>query len=381
MFKRGLYFMVTVLALLSVTLVGCGPGRGTESADTAQKSLLQDASLDSNRVTEEAPSEAAITDSAVTAQAGGAGSGKGFAGASAADEAVASSGGFTAGDVAAGLNKKLIYRANLNMEVENYEQAQTEVRNMVNLARGYILGFTETLSDSEHGGTFLVKIPASGFSSFLDNLEKIKNESLQRSIEGQDVSEEYVDLEARLKAKQLLESQYVEFMKKATQATDLVSFANELGKVQEEIEQIKGRMRYIDQNVLYSTVELRLYQPDESTVNPRKEEPQSLFARASDALRGTLNALSMGFEWLIIVLAGALPVLVGAGLILALLLWFLRLRRRRREAASPGIRAADRRGEKDQAAYAYGTDEASRTGGEDEPGEEEPKAPEQLGDK
>ncbi|WP_232238836.1 DUF4349 domain-containing protein, partial [Paenibacillus forsythiae] len=116
------------------------------------------------------------------------------------------------------MNKKLIYRANLNMEVENYEQAQTEVRNMVNLARGYILGFTETLSDSEHGGTFLVKIPASGFSSFLDNLEKIKNESLQRSIEGQDVSEEYVDLEARLKAKQLLESQYVEFMKKATQA-------------------------------------------------------------------------------------------------------------------------------------------------------------------
>lgn len=116
--------------------------------------------------------------------------------------------------MAAGLNKKLIYHANLNMEVENYEKAQTEVRNWVNLARGYIIGFTETVSDSEHGGTFVVKVPATGFSSFMDNLEKVKHESLQRSIEGQDVSEEYVDLEARLKAKQLLETQYIEFMKR-----------------------------------------------------------------------------------------------------------------------------------------------------------------------
>ncbi|WP_025697615.1 DUF4349 domain-containing protein [Paenibacillus durus] len=368
MLKRSLYYMVTVLLLLSFMLVGCSSGGSAGSADKAANSMMnKSVSFDSNAVSEGAPIAAGLADSAKTAQDSGSGSGKELASDSPAEQTVSSSGGFASGDVAAGLNKKLIYHANLNMEVENYEKAQTEVRNMINLARGYILGFTETMTGSEHGGTFVVKVPASGFSSFLDSLEKVKHESLQRSIEGQDVSEEYVDLEARLKAKQLLESQYVEFMKQATKATDLVSFANELGKVQEEIEQIKGRMRYIDQNVLYSTVELRLYQPDESTLNMRKEEPQSLFGRASDALRGTLNAIAKGLEGIFIFLAGALPVLIGAGLILAALLWVRRSRRhRRREEASQLIREANRR--KEEGAYG-GTAGQSRKDGEDEPGD------------
>ncbi|WP_052410277.1 DUF4349 domain-containing protein [Paenibacillus durus] len=365
MFKRGLYCMVTVL-LLSIMLVGCSSGSGARNADKAEKSLMKKSdSSQSNAVSKGAPAADVLADTAETAQAAGSEGGKESASYSAAEQSISSFSGFASGDVAAGLNNKLIYHANLNMEVENYEQAQTEVRNMINLARGYILGFTETMSDSEHGGTFVIKVPASGFSSFLDSLEKIKSESLQSSIEGQDVSEEYVDLEARLKAKQLLESQYVEFMKKATKATDLVSFANELGKIQEEIEQIKGRMRYIDQNVLYSTVELRLYQPDESTLSLRKDEPQSLFARASDALRGTLNALSTGLEWLFILLAGALPVLIVAGLILAALLW-VRRSRRRRAKASLLIREVNRR--TDEGAY-EGPAGQSRTDGEDEPGE------------
>lgn len=59
------------------------------------------------------------------------------------DKAVA---GFTGSDVVAGLNKKLIYHANLNMEVDNYAKAQTEVRNMVSLSQGYIIEFNENTS-------------------------------------------------------------------------------------------------------------------------------------------------------------------------------------------------------------------------------------------
>lgn len=150
------------------------------------------------------------------------------------------------------------------MEVADYGAAQTEVRNMITLAGGYIIEFSENMSEYEQGGTFILKVPASGFSSFLNNLEKVKHEKLQRSIQGQDVSEEYVDLESRLKAKQMMETQYIDFMKKATKPADLVQFANQLGAIQEQIEQIKGRMRYIDQNVSFSTVELRLYQTEES---------------------------------------------------------------------------------------------------------------------
>ena len=56
--------------------------------------------------------------------------------------------------------------------------------NTVTLSGGYIVNFSETQSSSEKGGTFIVKVPANGFSSFIDRLENIAHESLQRSIEG-----------------------------------------------------------------------------------------------------------------------------------------------------------------------------------------------------
>ncbi|AHV98284.1 DUF4349 domain-containing protein [Paenibacillus sabinae] len=364
MIKRGLLTIVTLL-LLTGTLIGCSSGRSADHADQDKQSLhsesMDSTAAESNSSSAEAPIAAGNGGSPAGAQVKGMKFGNQTSTDSANRTGNASPGGFTSGDVADGLNKKLIYHANLNMEVENYEKAQTEVRNWVNLSRGYIIGFNETVSDSEHGGTFVVKVPASGFSSFMDNLEKIKHVSLQRSIEGQDVTEEYVDLEARLKAKQMLEAQYTEFMKKAAKASDLVAFANELGQIQESIEQIKGRMRYIDQNVLYSTVELRVYQTDESSANQRLEERRSLFGKAADALRGTLNAMSTAFQWLFIFLAGALPLLIGAAFIAAVLLWLGRSRRNRRDKASLLIGEANRQREEERAASdAAGSDPGNR---------------------
>lgn len=125
--------------------------------------------------------------------------------------------------------------------------------------------------------------------------------------------------------------------------------------------------------MLYSTVELRLYQTDVSIANLRKDERQPLFGRAADALRGTLNALSMAFQWLFIFLAGALPVLIGAGLILAVLFWLRRSRRGRREEASVLIREANRQREKGRSAS--GGPGSNPDSGEEDPGEA-PQAPE-----
>lgn len=337
MIKRIPHFLL-MLVLTAGVLAGCGAGAGNSDSAAETGAAQKDAmsgSMDSGTAAStaaepESAGGAAQDKNLNTADKASEAGGSAQAGSGAGGESgsLAAAGGFSASDTAAGLNQKLIYHANLVMEVENYETAQTEVRNKVQLAGGYILGFTETVSEAEQGGTFTLKIPASGFSSFLDDLEKVQHESLQRKIEGQDVTEEYIDLEARLKAKELLETQYTEFMKKATKASDLVSFASELNKVQEEIEQIKGRMRYIDQNVRYSTVELRLYEPGEGAQNLQNEEGRSLIGRAGDALRGTLDALASVLQWVVIVLAGALPLLVAAALALGAFLWARRRNRR-----------------------------------------------------
>ncbi|OKP84647.1 hypothetical protein A3844_19350 [Paenibacillus helianthi] len=341
--KRGLHYLYYVLGLIvfAMVLAGCGAGSNNDSAsrsemkaDNSSTAEGFDGAADQNTSANAAPKDQAVSAAAEAPAAEGDKAGGGSSAVSNTDAARAAEGtaGFTGNDVVAGLNKKLIYHASLTMEVTDYAKAQTEVRNLVTLAEGYIVEFSENTSEYEHGGAFILKVPASGFSSFLDHLEKIKNVKLQHKIQGQDVSEEYVDLGSRLKAKQLMEGQYIEFMKKATKSADLVAFANQLGAIQEEIETIKGRMRYIDQNVSFSTVELRLYQTEESVDIAKTKEQGPLMDRASDALQSSLHALSVMFQWLFIFLAAALPVLIVAAVVVVIVLWV----RKRNKSRDPG---------------------------------------------
>lgn len=207
-----------------------------------------------------------------------------------------------------GLNRKLIYRANLTMEVEDYNKAQTDLRNLIHLSGGYILQFADNKSTSELGGSFTVKIPSGGFMSFINEMEKIKHIDFQRSMQGTDVTEEYVDLEARLKAKKVVEARLLAFMEKATGADDLVRFSSELGAVQEEMERIQGRIRYLDQNVALSTIELRMYQRLEPA-SAQSKDGQPFWERMTGTMQSSTEFVFDFLQRLVLFIAGALPVL------------------------------------------------------------------------
>ncbi|KAA9007524.1 DUF4349 domain-containing protein [Paenibacillus spiritus] len=324
MTKRGLRNGLRAgLLMLVLALGGCGSGN---DADTRSHSAASGDGAGGG-----VNNQAAVTEAAPEAKAASAEVGNSASKMDVDEAGLGAEGGNTgAQEMAAGpgeadaISKKLVYHASFEMEVEDYESASSKVEDTVRAAGGYIVQFTESASEEARGGTFTFKVPAQGFSSLLAKLEKIPHASMERSLKGFDVTEEYVDLEARLGAKELLETQYAAFMKKATKASDLVAFANELNKVQEEIERIKGRMRYIDQNVRYSTIEMHLYQSGGAGGLEKKESP-SLVGRAGDALSGTLSGLSAFAQWLFVFFAGALPFLFLAGVALAV---FLLLRRR-----------------------------------------------------
>ncbi|MNZ84094.1 hypothetical protein D3C78_1028390 [compost metagenome] len=100
-----------------------------------------------------------------------------------------------------------------------------------------------------------------------------------------------------------------------------------LGTVQEEIERIKGRIRYLDKNVAYSTVELRIYQTNQTIKSSSGKEP-SLVARMGEALSGSVHAVWAGLKLLLVFIAGALPVAAVTAIIAAPVLWYLRRRRK-----------------------------------------------------
>lgn len=223
------------------------------------------------------------------------------------------------------VNRMLIYKANVTMEVENYADAYTEVQNAIHLSGGYLVEFSEqTSSGAERSARFTIKVPADGFHGFLERLEKMEHLFLERSMQAQDVSEEYVDLEARLRAKQVVEEQYLKYMGNAERSEDLIRFTNELAVVQEEIERIKGRMRYLEQNVAYSTIELRLYERSAALANRIDE---GLGQRMAEAVRTSLNVLTAVVEGLLILLAGVIPIALAALIVGGPVYWWIRKRK------------------------------------------------------
>ncbi|GIQ68161.1 DUF4349 domain-containing protein [Xylanibacillus composti] len=233
-----------------------------------------------------------------------------------------------------GLNRKLIYKADVVMEVKAYADAQASIRQLAHLSGGYILNFEENESRYDRSGTFTLKVPSQGFSSFLDELDSLEPISLHRSVEGTDVTSEYVDLEARLRAKRVVESRLLAFMEQADSSQDLLAFSNELAVVQEEIERILGRMRYLDQNVAYSTVTLHVHERLDGKSH-MMGEGDPFYKRAYLAMGKSLQLLKNALEGMVVGLAAMLPVLLFLALVA--LPFVARYRRNRKSGGSRGV--------------------------------------------
>lgn len=306
-------FIIAIAAMLVIT-AGCGGSDNEASVrDNKETNSSSDGANRGSGESEQLSKSLADADAAVQNESSDAKS-SAVNMAQAADQAsspTSASGG--GGDVLAAdqsaLNRKLIYRANVNMEVEDYAKTQTALQNIIHLSGGYVLDFADQKSTYELGGTYTIKVPSTGFTPFLAQLEKINHLNYESSMKGTDVTEEYVDLESRLKARQVVESRLIAFMEKATKADDLVRFSTELGEVQLEIERLKGRMRYLDQNVAFSTIELRIYQQLEPSVKVKEEEKPGFLERITDALKDSTNFVYSFLQGLLVVIAGALPVL------------------------------------------------------------------------
>jgi hypothetical protein len=226
------------------------------------------------------------------------------------------------------------------MKVEQFKAAEEKLLDLIHLGGAYVLQFSDSRNTDEIGASYVIKVPSEGFSPFLEKMQKIENLKFEREVAGNDVTEEFVDLEARLKARQVVETRLLAFMDKATKSDDLVRFSNELARVQEEIEQIKGRVRFLDQNVAFSTINLRLYQGTGIVEVQKVEKKEGIGDRISDALSGSTKALRQFGEGLLVAIAAVLPVLIVVAVIGVPTYYVVSKRRVSRRSSSEALRKA-----------------------------------------
>jgi len=165
----------------------------------------------------------------------------------------------------AAAERKIIRNAELAIETDSPAGGQQRITAIAESLGGFVVtsDFKQTAAQGRPSQSVVVvvRVPAVQFNAALEQIHGIGGTVVQKKITGQDVSEEYLDVEARIRTKKALEAQFLEIMKQAKKVSDALEVQNELAGVRTEIERLEGRRRFLDNQSALSTITVNLQLP------------------------------------------------------------------------------------------------------------------------
>jgi hypothetical protein len=207
----------------------------------------------------------------------------------------------------------IVKTADVHVKVE-HDGFQDSFQSVVDLAQrkgGFILS-SDTSGDDARSGSITLRVPADVFESTLNEVTALGRVEDER-ISAEDVSQEFIDLEARLRNLSAQEAVMLRLMDRANTITGTIRVQNELTGVQLEIERLRGRLRFLEDQTAFSTITVRL--SEAGVVAPA--EPGTL-ARSWEVARETTSTIVSG-----ILIGGAALAPIAMLLLLAFLVFRL----------------------------------------------------------
>lgn len=170
------------------------------------------------------------------------------------------------------IEKKIIRNGNMTLRSEKLDRSRRRLDSLARVLGGYIA--SETYNDNERQVSYNVnyRIPASVLDSFLIAVESGGDRLEHKSINANDITEQYYDIKIRLENERKVEQRYIELLKRARSVKDILEIEEKLGRVRQEIESKEGRLRYMDNQVDFSTISVYVYQNKEIKYEPDERE-------------------------------------------------------------------------------------------------------------
>jgi uncharacterized coiled-coil protein SlyX len=211
---------------------------------------------------------------------------------------------FVALQAAPNVARRIIYDADVSLVVKDMTETEAQIGKLLKRADGYI---AEATIDRRAGerltGQWRVRVPVAQFDTFLDAVSNL-GVAENRKQTAQDVTEEYVDLEAQITNKKRLEERIVALLKEsAGKIKDVIEVEHELARVRGEIEQMEGRLRYLTNRTDFTTVSISA-RVDENYVPPAAP---SFLSRIAQAWTLSLDSLRIFGEQLAVAVVYATP--------------------------------------------------------------------------
>ncbi len=212
--------------------------------------------------------------------------------------------------MAEAMNRKIIRNADLTLEVATPMEAQRKITGIAESVGGFVVTSESKQRQTGDGKQELqidlvVRVPATQFAAALDQIRSAGSRVIQEKVSGQDVTEEFIDLEARIKTQKALESQFLEIMKQAHKVVDALEVQRQVAEVRTEIEKLEGRKRFLENRASLSTISVSLQSPTAIAVNP------SSFGRnIREAVADSVDVTSAIVLFLIRIVIVMIPIMI-----------------------------------------------------------------------
>jgi hypothetical protein len=157
------------------------------------------------------------------------------------------------------IEQKIIKTGDIKFETNNLDSTYKQIITAVKNHKAIVQNDTEGKDDESVFRRLIVRIPSKNFDLFLSDISKGVAYFDNKEISSQDVTEEYIDIDARLKAKKVLESRYLELLKKANKVTEMLEIEKQISVIREEIDAKEGQLRYMQSRVSMSTITIEFY--------------------------------------------------------------------------------------------------------------------------
>jgi len=224
----------------------------------------------------------------------------------------------------------VIYNGNISIEVNDFNDAQKIIQDEVDRIGGFVVESSvyQKGQNNQKNGTLIVRVPQEHFQPFLNELETTSSKGLEKSTRGNDVTEEYIDLESRLRSKETVEERLLSFLEEADNTKDLLTISSDLSALQAIIEQIKGRMSYLQNHVKLSTVTIHVQERSINVSTFQDSESLNTLEHAKSLFMDTVNVLISFFSKAFIMMVGLSPVFIPM-ILIGLAVYFLQKRHRK----------------------------------------------------
>lgn len=236
---------------------------------------------------------------------------------------------------AAPQERMVVKNADVTLVVQDPEAKMSSIASLANAMGGWVVSSNLYQSYAPSGvqvpeGTITVRVPSEKLDDALAQIEEDAVEVRQENISGEDVTDEYVDLQSRLKAKEAAAAKLREIMEEATDTQDVLAVYNQLQTIESDIEVLKGRIRYYEQSARLSSISIHLIA--EESVRPIEIGGWKLKGTFNDAVQDLISYLQGFTRFLIRTVIFFLPALFLFALPFYIVYLLIRAWLRRRKA-------------------------------------------------